>query len=182
MRRTMLRNPLAQGASIALALGIIAAAPAAAAQPARSVRPLNGSFVLPAGTACAFDVAGEPSTVSLRNGFISNTAFSDGTVLRFVRAKGAYVNVATGAEFPTVDTFRDLSTYDSSTGIIVGEESGEMTWSFLPGDVGPFGLVGSNGALYHIIGAVSYTFDVNTNHATQFAYVGSVTDVCAALS
>lgn len=176
------RNRLARGAGIALTLGLIAAAPAAAAQPTRTVRPLSGGFVLPAGTACAFAVAGSPSTVSVRNGFVSTLAFSSGEVLRFVRAEGAYVNLATGAEFPTEDTFRDLSTYDAATGIIVGVESGETTWSFLPGDQGPFGIVGSDGALYHMIGTVSYTFDVNTNHATQFAYTGSVTDVCAALS
>ena len=99
-----------------------------------------------------------------------------------MRARGAYVNLATGARFPTQDTFRDLSRFDDATGIIVGVENGETTWSFLPGDTGPFGVVGSNGALYHLVGTVTYTFDTNTNHATQFAYTGTVTDVCAALS
>ncbi len=153
------------------------AAPAAAAPPTRTARPLAGGFVLPAGTACAFDVAGEPT-----GGFRAQTTFSDGSVQLSLRARGAYVNVETGARFPTLDTYRDLSRFDDATGIIVGVENGETTWSFLPGDQGPFGVVGSNGALYHFVGTVSYTFDTNTNHSTRFAYKGTVTDVCAALS
>ena len=172
----------ARGAVIALALVLLAAAPATAAQPTRTVRPLSGGFTLPAGTACAFDVAGEPSTVSVEHGFIANTTFSDGTVLHFVRAKGAYVNVATGARYPTEDTFRDYSSYDPDTGIQVGVETGQTTWSFLPGDIGPFGVVGSDGALYRFIGSLSYTWDNNTFHITEFSYTGSVEDVCAALS
>ena len=171
-----------RGAVIALTLVLLAAAPAAAAEPSRSVRSLSGGFTLPAGTACAFDVAGEPSTVSIRNGFIADTAFSDGTVLHFVRAKGAYVNLVTGARYPTEDTFRDLSTYDANTKLQIGVETGETTWSFLPGDIGPYGVVGSDGALYHFIGSVSYTWDNNTFHTTEFSYTGTVEDVCAALS
>jgi hypothetical protein len=172
----------ARGAVIALVLALVWAAPATAAQPSRSVRPLSGGFTLPAGTACAFDVAGEPSTVSIRNGFVAETAFSDGTVLHFVRAKGAYVNIATGARYPTEDTFRDLSTYDANTNLQVGVETGQTTWWFLPGDIGPYGVVGSDGALYHFIGSVSFTWDNNTFHITAFSYTGSVEDVCAALS
>lgn len=89
--REVIPAPLARparGAFIALVLALMMAAPAAAAQPTRSVHPLSGGFTLPAGTACPFDVAGEPSTVSVRNGFSAKTVFSNGTVLRFVRAKG----------------------------------------------------------------------------------------------
>jgi hypothetical protein len=181
-RRVHIPAPLtrpARGAVIALALMLIAAAPTAA-QPNRSVQPPSG-FTIPAGTACAFDVAGEPSAVSVEHGFIADTTFSDGAVLLIVRAKGAYVNVATGATYPTVDTFRDYSTYDEATNTRIGVESGETTWSFLPGDVGPFGVVGSDGALYHFVGSLSYTYDLNT-FQTELSYSGSVEDVCAALS
>lgn len=178
----------ARGALIAVVLTLLVAAPAAAAQPTRTVRPLQVGFVLPAGMACAFDVAGEPQSTSnsqaafQSRGFHAETYFSDGTVQVSVRARGAYVNLETGARFPTLDTYRDVSRFDDVTGMVVGVESGETTWSFLPGDQGPFGVVGSNGALYHFVGTVSYTFDTNTNHSTQFAYTGTVTDVCAALS
>jgi hypothetical protein len=168
----------ARGAVIALALALVAAAPAAAAQPTRTVNELDG-FVIPAGEACEFAVEGQPSRV----GFAAKTVFSDGTVQLSVRSVGQYVNVETGATFPTEDTYRDLSRFDDATGILVGVENGETTWSFLPGDVGPFGVVtSSTGVLYHFVGSVSYTFDTNTNHTTQFAYSGTVTDVCAALS
>ena len=166
----------ARGAVIALVLALVWAAPAAAAQPTRVVHDLQ-PFVMPAGTACPFDVEGEPT-----GGFIAVTTFSDGTVQRSVRARGAYVNLATGASFPTQDTFRDLSRFDEATGILVGSDNGATTWSFLPGDLGPFGVVGGSGALYHIDGAVWYTFDTVANHATQFAYQGTITDVCGALS
>ena len=53
------RTRLARGAIIAVVLGLLWAAPAAAAQPTRLVRAGHGG-VLPAGTACAFDVEGEP--------------------------------------------------------------------------------------------------------------------------
>lgn len=165
----------ARGAVIALVLALVWAAPAAAAQPTRMVYGL-GPFVYPAGTACPFDVKGEPT-----GGFVAKTIFSDGTVQLSVRARGAYVNLATGARFPTQDTYRDLSRFDTATGILVGLENGETTWSFLPGDAGPFGVVQS-AALYHFVGTVSYTWDSNVSRTTQFAYSGRVTDVCAALS
>lgn len=167
-----------RGAVIALALALVWAAPAAAAQPTRTVDDLHG-FVTPAGEACAFAVEGQPSRV----GFIAETDFSDGTVQLSVRAVGQYVNLETGATFPTQDTYRDRSRFDDATGIQVGVENGEVTWSFLPGDMGPFGVVtNSNGALYHFVGTVSYTYDTTIGHATAFAYTGTVTDVCAALS
>ena len=166
----------ARGAIIALTFALIAAAPVAAAQPTRNVYDLN-PFTLPAGTACAFDVEGQPSW-----GFTAVTTFSDGSVQSSVRAHGAYVNLATGATFPTADNYRDRSRFDDSTGIVVGVENGETTWFFVPGEVGPFGLVGRNGALYHFVGSVSYTYDTVAGRSTRFVYTGTVTDVCAALS
>ncbi len=166
----------ARGAVVAVALALVAAAPAAAAQPTRTVFDLN-PFVRPAGAGCAFAVAGQPS-----GGFIAETDFSDGSVLLSVRARGAYVNVDTGARLLDVDSYRDLSRYDPVTGIVVGVESGQSTWYFLPGEVGPFGVVQYPGAYYHFIGTVSYTYDTNANRSTQFAYTGTITDICAALS
>ena len=166
----------ARGAVIALVLALVVAAPAAAATPTRTVYDLS-SFELPAGTACAFDVEGQPSW-----GFIAKTVFSDGTTMYSVRAHGAYVNLETGARFPTADTSRVLQQFDPATGIVVVEIQGQNSYSFLPGDVGPFGVVGSNAAFYHISGSVRFTFNTNTNATTAFAYEGSITDICAALS
>jgi len=168
----------ALGAVIALALALAMAAPAAAATPpTRTVFGL-GSWVIPAGSACAFDVEGQPSW-----GFIAKTVFGDGRVQYSVRAHGAYVNLATGARFPTADTSRNIDQFDPATGIDVVTLDGQNSYNFVPGDIGPFGVVtNSNGAFYHIIGSVSFTFDTNTGHTTQFAYSGNVTDICAALS
>lgn len=168
----------APGAALALVLALVAAAPVAAGtQPTRSVTGLGG-WTLPAGTACAdFDVAAEPT-----GGFIATTTFPDGTRQLSVPARGAYVNVTTGKGYRTLDTYRDYGRYDPVTNITVAVETGQGTWSFVPGDVGPFGVVGEGGALYHFIGSVSYTYDSNAGHSTQFAWTGTVEDVCAALS
>jgi hypothetical protein len=166
----------ARGAVIAVVLAVVWAAPAAAAQPTRVVRDLH-PFVDPAGTACAFDVAGEPSS-----GFSTKTTFSDGREMYSVHAKGAYVNMATGARFESRDIFTEIDRFDPVTGILVGLNDGETTSSFSPGDMGPFGVVGTNGALYHFVGTIHYTYDTNTNVFSVLAYSGTVTDVCAALS
>ena len=166
----------ARGAAIALVLALIWAAPAAAAQPTRTVHDLD-SFVYPAGTACAFDVEGQPSS-----GFYTRTTFSDGRVMYSFHAKGAYVNLATDARFEVRDIFTEIDRFDAATGIVVGSQNGETTWNFFPGDIGPFGAVGSNGALYHFVGTFQYTYDTNTHVFSVVTYSGTVTDVCAALS
>ena len=63
----------ARGAVIAVTLALLVAAPAAAAPPTRTARPLAGGFVLPAGMACAFDVAGDPT-----GGFRAQTTSAKG--------------------------------------------------------------------------------------------------------
>jgi hypothetical protein len=166
----------ALGAVIALVLAVLAAAPAAAAQPSRVVLDLT-PFSLPAGTACAFAVEGQPSS-----GFFAKTIFADGREMHSVHAKGSYVNVATGARFETGDIFTEIDQFDPTTGIVTGLNDGGTTISFLPGDQGPYGMVGSNGALYHFVGTVHYTYDTNTSVFSVVSYSGSVMDVCAALS
>ena len=167
----------ARGVVIAVVLALTVAAPAAAAQPSRTVSHLLSTWVLPAGTACAFDVEGQPSS-----GFRTSTSFSDGREMYSVHAKGAYVNMATGARFETRDIFTEVDRFDPVTGILTGLNDGATTSSFSPGDMGPFGVVGSNGALYHFVGTIHYTYDTNTNAFDIVSYSGTVTDVCAALS
>jgi hypothetical protein len=161
---------------LALTLAAAVAAPAAAATPpTRIVRDLH-PFTLPAGTACAFDVAGRPDW-----GFSARTTFSDGRIQSSVRAHGAYVNVATGATFPTADNFRALDQIDPATGIDTVVANGQLTSSFLPGDDGPFGLV-TQASFYKFVGTIWFKFNLNTGQATDFRYAGTVEDVCAALS
>jgi hypothetical protein len=172
----------APGALAALLLVVGSAAPVAAGQPTHIHHGGYTSFPLPAGTACAFDVEGHPDNVSMLHGIGIRWDRSDGSVVHFTRAKGAYVNMETGAQYPTEDTYRDVSTLDPGTNILVGDESGQTTWSFLPGDEGPFGVIGENGGLYHFIGTLSYTYDLNDFQVLQFSFTGSVEDVCAAIS
>ena len=168
---------LARGAVIALVLALIVAAPAAAGQPTRTVHDLQG-FVIPAGDACAFAVEGQPSRV----GFVAKTVFSDGSVMSSVRSVGQYVNLETGATFPIEDTYRELDQYDPATGIYVVTGSGQFSEYFWPGDVGPFGVVGSNAVFYHFVGTQSFTWDSNTGQYANWVTAGTFTDICAALS
>ena len=176
---TLARLPrAARGAVIAVVFTLVVAAPAAAAQPTplRTVHGLS-PFELPAGSACTFDVEGVPSW-----GFVARTDFGDGRVQYSVRAHGAYVNLETGTRFPTADTSRVIDWFDPATGIDVVLLNGQNSYSFFPGDMGPFGVVGPDPAFYHIAGSVSFTYDTTTGHTTAFTYSGSVTDICAALS
>jgi hypothetical protein len=172
----------ARGAVIALAIAGVAAAPASAATPPAAVAtPIRvvyelHPFVIPAGSACSFDVAGRPDW-----GFTARTYFPDGLIQSSVRAHGAYVNVATGATFPTADNFRAVDDIDPVTGIDTVVANGELTDSFLPGDDGPFGLV-TQASFYKFVGTIWFKYNLNTGQQTDFRYVGTVEDVCAALS
>lgn len=170
------------GPSVALALALVAAAPVAAKTPPAAVptpiRVLNinlQGFVIPAGYACSFDVAGRPDW-----GFSAHTYFANGTVRSSVRAHGAYVNVATGAEYPTADNFYVEEVVDANN-IDHVFLSGMAATSFLPGDDGPFGPV-TEASFYDFVGTVTFDYNLNTGQQTNFSYNGTVTDICAALS
>jgi hypothetical protein len=165
----------ARGAVIAVMLAVVCAAPAAAATPTRTVFQLH-PFVISAGSGCSFDVEGQPSW-----GFTAKTVFPDGRVQYSTRAHGAYVNPATGASFPTADNFRELDRLDTATGIVVVVTNGQTTDSFLTGDMGPVGVV-QTASLYHFDGTLWFTYNTETGQTTAFAYRGTITDVCGALS
>ena len=172
--RTLARRT-ARGAVIAVALALMVAAPAAAAQPTRTVHGLSG-FTIPADMACPFAVEGQPSS-----GFSAYTEFSDGRLMGSVHAKGAYVNADTDARYPTLDNFHFTQRSDATTGSIYVVLEGQAADSFLPGDTGPFGTVGPHGAFYDFVGRITFTIDAN-GATTQFSWVGTATNICAALS
>jgi hypothetical protein len=165
----------ARGAVIALGLALVVAAPAAAAQPTRSVYGLS-PFTISADAACPFAVEGQPSS-----GFSAYTVFSDGRLMGSVHAKGDYVNAETGARYPTLDNFSFVQRYDPTTGSIHVVLEGQAADSFLPGDTGPFGTVGPHGAFYDFVGRITFTIDAS-GATTQFSWSGTATDICAALS
>jgi hypothetical protein len=172
----------ARGAVLAGVFALVVAGPAAAAQPTRTVYPVHAGGVIPAGTACPFDVGAQPSTATLRNGFTAETDFSDGRVMFSVHRHGAYVNLDTGASFPTNESFTEIDRFDAATGIVYGKDLGQPSSTFNPGDIGPFGVAGGNGAFYHVDGTLSVTYNTNTNVFSVVTYSGRITDICAALS
>jgi hypothetical protein len=166
----------ARGAVIALGLALVVAAPAAAAQPTRTVYHELHGFTIPTDMACPFDVEGQPSS-----GFSAYTEFSDGRLMGSVHLKGAYVNAETGARYPTLDNFHFTQWADATTGNIYVVLEGQAADSFLPGDTGPFGTVGPHGAFYDFVGRITFTIDAS-GATTQFSWVGTATNICAALS
>lgn len=174
----------ARGAVSALVLTLVVAAPAAAASPAAAVdtpiRTVNHDltpFTIPAGQACTFDVEGQPDW-----GFSAKTVFPNGLVFHSVRAHGAYVNADTGARYETADNFFAIDNVDPVTGLDYVTLDGMAADSFLPGDTGPFGIVGPDPAFYDFVGRITFTYNLNTGQTTDFTYRGAVTDICAALS
>jgi hypothetical protein len=73
-------------------------------------------------------------------------------------------------------TFRDEG---DTLGI---ESTGHALFFFLPGDVGPFGEVGADGAFYYFVGHVEEVLDLETNVITSFEWSGRVTEVCSLIS
>ena len=166
----------ARGAVIALVLSAVWAAPAAAAQPIKDTFPLSG-FTIPAGYACPFDVDGVPDF-----GFSQRWIRADAPLKGAFHAHGAYVNDETGARYPTLDNFTFAQWIDPGTGLLHVVLQGQAADSFLPGDVGPFGIVGDTGAFYDFVGRITFTIDPVTGHVSQFSWAGTATDICAALS
>ena len=168
----------ARGAVIALALALIAAAPAAAAQPTRTVTYVGLVAHYPAGTGCDFDVTVYRSAGSR----YTNTSFSDG---RFVTENHAVhrtiTNDATGATFVESSISHEVDRFDDA-GLIVGTISGQFIWQFYPGDVGPDGVVLDHLLALFIQGTATYVVDANTGATLKITIVGTTTDICAAIS
>jgi hypothetical protein len=165
-----------RGGVIAGVLALLWAAPAVAAQPTRLVF-YPPSHADPAGTACAFDVNFEP-----RRGWDVQTDFSNGSEVVNAHVSVLVTNAETGASFVHNATFHGIDRFDAATGIDHGTTDGQVLMQFYPGDMGPFGVVESPGALLRFVGTSWYTWDANANAFTQFSYRGTVTDVCALIS
>jgi len=167
----------ARGAIIALVLALAVGAPAAAAQPTRTVLHPTGGLH-PAGQGCAFDI----SFVDAPGARITVTDFSDGTEATDVHAIATLTNVSTGATFVHKAFFHDINSFDATNGVYRGMTNGQSVFWFYPGDVSPYGIVGADGLALRIEGTIWYAWDANANAITQFAFSGTVTNVCALLS
>jgi hypothetical protein len=169
----------ARAAVIAVALALVVVAPAAAAQPTRTVFPKT-SLVdhFGAGSGCPFDV-----TVYLKPGARTTiTSFSDGsTVYEAHSMKRVITSDVTGKTFVENLVFHDVERTDPATGVLHGVTSGQQIQTFWPGDVGPYGIVQQESS-YQIDGTAWWAWDPATGQQPSFSYRGTITDICAALS
>jgi hypothetical protein len=171
--RLLLLAAVAGAALVAVPTGL-------GAKPVRTVITLEPS-VIPAGFGCAFGVAVLPNGP---NGVprVTVTDFSDGRTVTQVNADPTLTNLDTGTSIVHGSRFTETDTYDPETNDIFSVASGTLLLNLYPGDQGPFGEVGENGALFAVVGTNQLTFDLDTGQVTSFSYVGTVTDVCPLLA
>jgi hypothetical protein len=159
-----------------LALSIVPTALGVA--PIRTVVEAEEPILIPAGTGCAFDVLEELG----ENAHLTFTEFSDGRL--HIQAHGDIVltNLETEQSIDWKNRWNTWETFDPEANSIISEFSGRLLFTFFPGDQGPFGTVGENGAFFAFVGRVELTMDADTGVITSFSLNGSATDVCALLA
>jgi phage baseplate assembly protein gpV len=168
----------ARGAVIAVVLALVVAAPAAAAQPTRSVIDWQPVSHFPAGTGCDFDVTAH----NLPSAHTNVIEFSDGTLVYDAHSlHRRIVNDTTGARYDNSIVFHEVDRVDSA-GIDHGTVNGQFVWQFYPGDMGPDGVILDHVLALDIVGRATYVVDWNTGVTLEFSMVGRYTDICAAIS
>lgn len=179
MTKLRLTRP-ALGAVIALLFALVAAAPAAAAQPTRTVIHASAGFTnYPAGTGCEFDV----TAYRTDHAFLIIMDFSDGREQIIVHSKRrTIVNGATGAAFVETNANREVDRFDADAGVIRGSVTGQSIFEFAPGDVAPDGSIVDHTYAIFIQGKVSYVIDATSFATLAISIQGSYTDICAAIS
>jgi hypothetical protein len=164
-------------AAIALAFALLAAAPAAAAQPSRTVYPSAPVSHYPAGTGCDFDV----TAYKLPSAHTTEIDFSNGTVVFETHSMHRrIVNDATGAEYDQNIESHERDTFDGD--LIRGTINGQFIWQFYPGDMGPDGAILDHLLALDIVGRATYVVEGNTGVTLAISIVGQTTDICAAIS
>jgi len=167
----------ARGALIAVVLALLVAAPAAAAQPTRTVHSPSPVGHYPAGTGCEFDVT------AYRSGRTANTVFSDGReVVETHYIDYTMVNDANGKTFVINFVHHEVDRYDAANDVIHGRSSGDTIFTFVPGDVGPDGATVDHIFSIYAKGTVTYVIDGTSFATLAISIQGTYTDICAALS
>ena len=159
--------------ALTLVLTAVAAAPALAAKPVREQLSTDPT-VLDAGSGCAFPVEFRPQPGS----HFTSTEFTDHTV-RQSSARLTLTNLENGAMVEAKDFSRYSERYDAQANDVQIEISGQTILYFFPGDQGPEGEVGENGALYAVVGHVQETLDLDQNLITAFTLRGQATELCS---
>jgi hypothetical protein len=167
----------ALGAATALALMLVVAAPAAAAQPTRTVIVAGPETHYPAGTGCDFDV----TVYRPKGGWTAITDFTDGREALVNHAvERTITNDASGATFVEVSSSHEVDTFEN--GLIYGTITGNFIFQFAPGDVGPDGAILDHLLALYVHGSATYIIDGTTFATLAISIVGTTTDICAALS
>jgi hypothetical protein len=136
------------------------------------------SVVIPAGTGCAFDVLEE---LDEKSG-LRLTEYSDGRLHILAHGNIVLTNLDTERSIDWKNRWSAWETFDPETNSVVWEASGRLIFSFFPGDQGPFGTVGENGALFGFVGHVEMTWDADTGVITSFSLNGQAIDLCPLLA
>jgi hypothetical protein len=161
-------------------VALISVPTALGAKPTRTVIHPEGDvdFVFPAGFGCSFDVRAEPD----ENGSGLITEFSDGRVVTHGHADITLTNLETGDSFLQRSRYEETVRHVAETNDLFVEISGRYGINLFPGDQGPFGEVGENGALLSVVGHQVFTLDLDTDVITAYSLTGKATDACAELS
>jgi len=169
-----------RGAVIALALALVVAAPAAAAQPTRTVIYGDpGTRFLQAGTFCEFDVHSDRRSGSR----LTITDFSNGSEASMALVvRRTYTSDVTGKTLAVDTTAHEVDWFDANSPLVRGEATGQFIYQFVPGDVGPGGVVVDRLLELYIQGTVTYVYNSETGATLQITIVGTTTDICAAIS
>ena len=166
----------AVGLVVLVALALVAASPAAAAQPTRTVHSPGPVSHYPAGSGCEFDVT------AYHTGRTAVTDFSDGReAIETHYIDYTIVNDANGKTFVTNLVHHEVDWYDDANNI-AGRSSGDTIFTFLPGDVGPDGAIVDRNFSIYIKGTTTYVIDGATFATLAITIQGTYTDICAAIS
>lgn len=158
------------------AAGIAVGAPlAAGASPTVTPVP-NSTQVLPAGKACPFKVIDTVLPSSRK----TETVYPDGRHVIAGRAKERLRRAGSPTSI-VIDTTGVVKFKEAADGTTRFRFRGSNILYFYPGDRGPFGVVGTGGALFHIRGRIGETL-AKDGTVTAFAYRGRVTELCSKLA
>jgi hypothetical protein len=168
----------ARGVVIALALTVISAAPAAAAQPTKTVLHRTHDNFDGQESGCGFPVARDFAPGARK----TIKDFADGRELTTLNEVRTITNLDNGKTFTERSVGHIIEWLDAA-GLGQGQVNGQFIFAWYPGDIGPDGgVVQAPGLAYYFTGIAWYTWDPNTGLLIAFSYKGSFVDVCAALS
>jgi hypothetical protein len=162
----------------ALAIATLAAMPmqdALGAKPVRETHRGTFSDIIPAGLGCSFAVKVE---AEFRG---SGWQFSDGRQVANNNASQILTNIETGTPYVHRSDYH-LTDRISADGTLLEVIDGRFLAQFYPGDQGPEGEVGPDGALYGLIGHHWLTYDPEADVITSFELRGRAVDICQILA